>query len=352
MTTSSVPRPVPLGITKRDLARLVTGIENGVPEALRSVYASYPRGGRARIVGITGPPGSGKSTLVAALAKLIRSRGHTVAIISVDPSSPFTGGAILGDRIRMRELFEDPGVFIRSMANRGASGGVARTTADVAAALDAAGYDWVFIETVGVGQAEVEVARMAETVVVVEASGLGDDVQAIKAGVLEIADILVVNKADREGAERAVSALQAALDLATPAGATTGHHSPAADPNATRVPQPPASQPDGWRPPVLKTIATDGTGVEGLLEAIEAHGRYLADGAGRQRRVRCIEQEVLARLRDQVVSRTMQHLEPARYRALIEACAARDLHPEQAAQALFDALMQAMADRAESRRSE
>ncbi|MCL6512452.1 MAG: methylmalonyl Co-A mutase-associated GTPase MeaB [Anaerolineae bacterium] len=325
--------PIPT-LTKRDLARLITGIENGDANALRTLHAWYGRSGRARIVGVTGAPGSGKSTLVTALTKLARSRGRTVAIVSVDPSSPFSGGAILGDRIRMRELFEDEGVFIRSMANRGAPGGIARATADVVAVLDAAGYELIFVETVGAGQAEVEVARVAETVVVVEAPGLGDDIQAIKAGILEIADILVVNKADREGAERTASALQAALDLGAPsAGATGGHHGPGSLRRA-------AANADGggWRVPVLKTIATEGSGVEAVLDAIERHGQHLEQGAGAQRRARRIEHEVTTRLRDLLLQQALQQIAPARYHALVEACIARELHPDDAARALLDDL--------------
>jgi len=321
-------------LTRRDLARLITGIENGDAGALRTLRARYEQGGRAHIVGVTGAPGSGKSTLVAALTRLARSRGRTVAIVSVDPSSPFSGGAILGDRIRMRELFEDEGVFIRSMANRGAPGGIARATADVAAALDAAGYELIFIETVGAGQAEVEVARVADTVVVVEAPGLGDDIQAIKAGILEIADILVVNKADRDGAERTASALQAALDLSMPsASATGGHHGAGSLRRAV-----PGTDDGGWRVPVLKTIATEGNGIEAVLDAIQRHRQHLAQGAGVQRRAQGMEHEVTTRLRDLLLQQALQQIAPARFRALVEACIARELHPDDAARALLDDL--------------
>lgn len=315
-------------MTKRDLARLLTGIENGDPDALRRLREWYGHAGRAHIVGVTGAPGSGKSTLIAALTGLARAQGRRVAIVSVDPSSPFTGGAILGDRVRMRALFEDDGVFIRSMANRGASGGVARATADVVAALDAAGYDLIFVETVGVGQAEVEIARIADTVLVVEAPGLGDDIQAIKAGILEIADILIVNKADREGADRAVSALQAALDLAAP---SAGHHGP----GALRTVEATADL-DDWQTPVLKTIATEGEGVSAVLDAIARHRQYLGQGAGAQRRAQRLEHEVILRLRDLLLQRALQHIAPQRYRALLDACLARQLHPQEAAQALLN----------------
>lgn len=325
----------PPRLTKRDLARLITGIENGDLNALRTLHEWYGHAGGAHIIGVTGAPGSGKSTLIAALTRLARSRGQTVAIVSVDPSSPFTGGAILGDRIRMRELFEDDGVFIRSMANRGALGGIARSTADIVTALDAAGYDLVFIETVGAGQAEVEVAHVAETVIVVEAPGLGDDVQAIKAGILEIADILVVNKADREGAERAVSTLQATLELAVPSAGAAGHHGYGA---LHRVESPAMAPPD-WRIPILKTIATEGDGVAAVLDAIARHRQYLEQGAGARRRAQRLEHEVTLRLRDLLLKRAMQQIGPTRYHTLIEACVARKLHPQEAAQELLNALV-------------
>lgn len=319
--------------SKRDLARLITGIENGDPIALCKLRDWYGRAGHAHIVGVTGAPGSGKSTLIAALTRLARERGQRVAIVSVDPSSPFTGGAILGDRVRMRALFEDDGVFIRSMANRGASGGIARATADVVAALDAAGYDLIFVETVGVGQAEVEIARIAETILVVEAPGLGDDIQAIKAGILEIADILVVNKADREGADRAAGALQAALDLAAP---SAGHHGP-----GMSRPVGALADTDGWRTPVLKTIATEGEGIAAVLDAIAQHRQYLGRGAGAQRRAQRVEHEVTVRLRDLLLQRALQQIAPARYRALLDACLARQLHPQEAAQALLNEVSRA-----------
>jgi LAO/AO transport system kinase len=198
---------------RRALARLISRVENNGQEAIEALVALYPHTGQTHIVGITGAPGTGKSTLVNELAKAYRAAGVRVGIVAVDPTSPFSGGAILGDRIRMRDLSGDPDVFIRSMASRGNLGGLARATADVVKVLDAAGFQTVLVETVGAGQSEVEIARTAHTTLVVEAPGLGDDVQAIKAGVLEIADILVVNKADREGAEHTRRGLQMMLDL-------------------------------------------------------------------------------------------------------------------------------------------
>ncbi|MCS7056239.1 MAG: methylmalonyl Co-A mutase-associated GTPase MeaB [Thermoflexales bacterium] len=331
--TASASKP---SLSGRDLARLISSIENGDPDALRTLRAWYDYSGHAHIVGITGAPGSGKSTLVAALTRLARQRGQRVAVVSVDPSSPFTGGAILGDRIRMRELFEDEGVFIRSMANRGASGGIARATADVVVALDVAGYDLIFVETVGVGQAEVEVARVAETIIVVEAPGLGDDIQAIKAGILEIADILVVNKADHASTARTVGALQAALDLAAPSTASAGYHGAGA---AVR-PSDSTAEPARWQIPILKTIATEGVGIEAVLDAITRHRQYLAQGAGAQRRAQQLEHDVIRRLRDLLLQRALQQIEPMRYRAVIAACVARELHPQDAAQALLDAVLE------------
>src|SRR5512136_427352 len=198
---------------RRALARLISQVENDGSLAAQTLAAIFARTGRARVVGVTGSPGTGKSTLVSELAKAYRSAGQTVGIVAVDPTRPFTGGAILGDRIRMRDLSGDPGVFIRSMATRGSLGGLARTTADVISVLDASGWDQILVETVGAGQSEVDIARTAQSTLVIEAPGLGDDVQAIKAGILEIADILVVNKADRPGVENTARALRAMLDL-------------------------------------------------------------------------------------------------------------------------------------------
>lgn len=251
----------------RSLARAISTVENHAPGWLDLLKALFPYSGKARTIGLTGSPGAGKSTLVDQLAKLYRKtknphpsraeRGlngapednYTVGIIAVDPSSPYTGGAILGDRIRMQEHFADPGIYIRSMATRGSLGGLARTTADIAMVLDASGRDLVMIETVGVGQDEVDIVRVADITVVILVPGMGDDVQTIKAGIMEIADIFVINKSDHEGAERVEREIRALQSLATRA--------------------------DNWTPPIVKTVATDGQGVQELASAISDYEAYL-----------------------------------------------------------------------------
>src|SRR5437763_10762454 len=233
----------------RALARAISVVENHSPGWSELLKALFPHTGRARILGLTGPPGAGKSTLVDQLARYYRKQNHTVGIIAVDPTSPYTGGAILGDRIRMQEHFSDPGIYIRSMATRGSLGGLARTTADIAMVLDASGRDIVMIETVGVGQDEVDIVRVADITVVILVPGMGDDVQSIKAGIMEIADIFVINKSDHEGAERVEREIRALQSL------------------ATRV--------DNWTPPIIKTVATEGTGISELAVAIRHYEEYM-----------------------------------------------------------------------------
>jgi len=304
---------------RRALARTISLVENGGPEAHAALAELYPHTGRAYIVGVTGAPGTGKSTLVNGLAKRYRLRDVTVGIVAVDPTSPFSGGALLGDRIRMRDLAGDPGVFIRSMATRGSLGGLARETADVVLVLDAAGFQRVIVETVGVGQAEVEIASAAHTVVVVAAPGMGDEVQALKAGVMEIADVFAVNKADREGADHAVMAIEMMQGLSprpTGPGKKTG---------------------DGWQPPIIKTIATRGRGVDELLEAIEAHAGYLHESRFFEQRERervtgeletILQAELLARLRARVPAERLD--------TLVERVLARELDPYTAVEKLLD----------------
>ncbi len=298
----------------RAIGRAISEVErdsSAVPGILRRIF---PRTGRARILGITGPPGAGKSTLVQRIAQAFRRAGRRVGIVAVDPSSPFTGGAILGDRIRMAEIYTDPGVFIRSMATRGALGGLARATSDAVDVLDAAGFDPVIIETVGVGQDEVDIVRAADTIAVVLVPGLGDDIQAIKAGILEIADVFVVNKAEREGADRAVAELSMMLDFA-------GH--------------PP------WRPPIVKTSAPSGAGVPEAVEALEAHGAYLREsGEGRRRRFLRARSRLLAlleaRFRQAVEARAP---EPDGLEQAVAAVEERREDPYSAAARLFDGLV-------------
>ena len=233
----------------RALARAITTVENRVPGYSDLLKALFPYSGRARILGITGAPGAGKSTLVDQLAKHYRKESRTVGIIAVDPTSPYTGGAILGDRIRMQDHFADAGIYIRSMATRGSLGGLARTTADVTTVLDASGRDLVMIETVGVGQDEVDIVRLADITIVILVPGMGDDVQTIKAGIMEIADIFVINKSDREGAERVEREIRALQSLSV--------------------------RSDNWTPPIVKTVASDGAGVESLAAAIASYEEYL-----------------------------------------------------------------------------
>ena len=292
------------------LARLVSRIENNGAEARAALAALYPYTGRAHRVGVTGAPGTGKSTLVNEMAKVWRRQGQTVGIVAVDPTSPFSGGALLGDRIRMRDLAGDPGVFIRSMATRGCLGGLARATGDAVKVLDAAGFDIVLIETVGAGQSEVDIARTAHTVLVVEAPGFGDDVQAIKAGILEIADILVVNKADQPGAEHTARTLRAMLDLG----------------QARR----------SWHPPILKTVATEGQGVAAVVEAVTQHRAYLETSGelARQERER-VTAELHHLLREALVARWLRQIPDGQVDAAIERILAREVDPHTAVEELI-----------------
>jgi LAO/AO transport system kinase len=276
------------------LARILTAVENHTPVAEAVLRRLYPMAGKAHLVGITGPPGSGKSTLVASLIGAVRSAGRAVAVVAVDPSSPITGGALLGDRVRMQAYTSDRDVFIRSMAARGHAGGLASTSTAAAAVLDAAGFDLILLETVGTGQAEVEVAAAADTTVVLEAPEMGDEVQAIKAGLLEVADIVVVNKGDRPGAQRTASQLRAMLVAVGRVGVrSTGRARPAPVGAAAERPQPKA-------PEILITTATTGAGVPELLESLDRHrarGRETGDSAARLARA---EAQVWAILADRL----------------------------------------------------
>ncbi len=318
---------------RRALARLLTAIENEAPEAPEALAALYPHTGRAALIGITGAPGTGKSSLVSALARVYRSRGQTVGIIAVDPTSPFSGGAILGDRIRMVDLAGDPGIFIRSMATRGSLGGLARATADAIRALDAAGFDIILIETVGAGQSEVDIAYEAQTTLVVEAPGLGDDVQAIKAGILEIADILVVNKSDRPDALNTVRALQAMLDLGEDRSSRRWHHGRLLPVAAAA----PADEQDGWQPPIVQTVATEGTGVAELAAAIDRHRAYLQhSGRLADWERNRLEAELAARLREALLARLLQQVDPGGWQTLITRLVRRELDPASAVEHLLN----------------
>jgi len=302
---------------RRAIARLITTIENDRAEAQEALAALYPHTGRAHIVGVTGAPGTGKSTLVNELAKAYRKRGRTVGIIAVDPTSPFSGGALLGDRIRMRDLSGDQGIFIRSMATRGSLGGLARATADVIKILDAAGYQTIFVETVGAGQAEVDIAKTAHTTIVVEAPGLGDDIQAIKAGITEIADIFVVNKADREGADSTALALEMILDLDHLSHLSSRGHR--------------------WRPPICKTIALHGEGVGAVVEAVEEHAAYLRESGNLQRREReRIEGELRSIITQEMARSFFERLDEAQFDSLIDSIIRRELDPYSAAALLLE----------------
>jgi LAO/AO transport system kinase len=292
------------------LSRLISAVEAGRADARQAMTCLYAKTGRAHVVGVTGPPGSGKSTLTTRLAIEHRARDKTVGIIAVDPTSPFSGGAILGDRIRMMELHADPGVFMRSMATRGVMGGLARSTLDVILLLDAFGKDVVLVETVGVGQDEVEIARAADTTLVVGVPGLGDDIQAIKAGILEIADILVVNKADLVGADRLAADLRTMLQL--------------------------GEQRSAWPTPIHQTVATDGQGVSELVDRIDAHRAFLEQsGTWRQRRADNARRQVRAIVEDRVMVRLQRLTGGPEWSDRFTAIAAREQDPYSVAEELI-----------------
>lgn len=321
---------------RRALARLLSQVENDGAAATAALAALYPHTGRAYLVGITGAPGTGKSTLVAELAKAYRQRNCTVGIVAVDPTSPFTGGAILGDRIRMRDLAGDAGVFIRSMATRGSLGGLARATADVIKVMDAAGYHVILIETVGAGQSEVDIARTADTTLVIEAPGMGDEIQAIKAGILEIADVLVVNKADREGAESTMRALQAMLDLGV-AERKISHHGVTMTVGVPHKAGSPLPDKPVWRPPILKAVALESKGIAEVIAAIEQHRQFLlTSGEGARRARERLAAELEAILRDTLARRLMGRLASAEMDAMLERVLARELDPYSAAASLLE----------------
>jgi len=297
---------------RRAAARLITLIEDG-DESIRPQLARlHIGGGGAHIIGITGTPGAGKSTLIHKLAKCWRKAKKTVGIIAVDPSSPFTGGALLGDRIRMQDLATDSGVFIRSMSSRGSSGGVARATADAVRVLDALGMDMVIVETVGAGQSEVAVMDVVQTVVVVVVPGLGDDIQAIKAGILEIGDIFVINKADRDGVEATQRELEMMLEF---------------DDDCRK----------GWRPQIVRTVASKSEGIEELIGKIEGHREMMKrEGLLEESERRRCRREVLELLKHKAVLSLLAEYGPDDFDALVKAVAERKIHPHDAVERIME----------------
>jgi LAO/AO transport system kinase len=309
VTTPSLSERVLAGDV-RAMARAISLIEDESPAAADLVRRLFPSTGRAYLVGVTGPPGAGKSTLVDRLTTAIRATSRTVGVVAVDPTSPFSGGAILGDRVRMQAHAGDTGVFIRSMATRGHLGGLARATGEAALVLDAGGKDIVLIETVGVGQDEIDIVRTADVSIVTFVPGSGDEVQALKAGIMEIADIFVVNKADRDGADRTVASIEANLSLQT---FSAGE----------------------WRPPIVKTEATTGSGVPELLEAIERFRAHTTATQGSRRRARAE-----FRVRELMAQRFVQHVERSvladgEFAAMLDQIAARELDPYTAVDQIF-----------------
>ncbi|MEM4704439.1 MAG: methylmalonyl Co-A mutase-associated GTPase MeaB [Candidatus Bathyarchaeia archaeon] len=298
---------------RRSIAKAITIVENSEVEAQKLIAELFPQTGKAHVVGLTGPGGVGKSTLVDKVVREYRRRGKSVGVVAVDPSSPFSGGAFLGDRIRMQDLTGDEGVFIRSMASRSFGGGVAKATKDAVRILDASGKDVVLVETVGAGQSEVEVVRVAQTVVVLLAPGLGDEIQAIKAGIMEIADVFVVNKADRDNASKTVMDVQSVLQF--------------------------GEKSSPWKVPVLKTVALTGEGVAELVDKLEEHRKFLDSGFGAQREMLRAEGELVDAIKEKVASSIVYGLRKReRFQELVHAIVKRKVDPRSAADELLRGL--------------
>lgn len=320
---------------KRAIARLITTVENDELAAQAVTTALYEHTGKAHIVGVTGPPGCGKSTLVNELARSFSDQGKRVGIIAVDPSSPFTGGALLGDRVRMADIVNREGIFVRSMASRGTLGGLAQATSAVIRILDAAGFDIILVETVGAGQAEVDIASVAHTVLVIEAPGSGDEVQSIKAGILEIADILVVNKADRPSALRTVRALEMMLHIGQPES-SLHHNMSLPEDDGARI-ETESVLPERWDVPVMQTIALESKGIEDLVAKVIDHHEYLvSSGEWFQRELQRSRREIERLLQNQIVSRMQRFVLAEQREQLVTAVAKRDMDPYTAAEQLFD----------------
>jgi len=316
------------------LTRLLTQVENDSSEGQNALAELFLHTGRAHLIGVTGAPGTGKSSLVNQLTLYYRKeQNKKVAIIAVDPSSPFTGGAVLGDRVRMRDLSGDNGVFIRSMASRGSVGGLAQKTAAFVQVFDAAGYEIIIIETVGAGQSEVDIAKLAHTTIVVEAPGLGDDIQAIKAGILEIADVLVVNKADRPGAENTERALRSTLELAHPTKRMFRHHGQNMSVDVPETNTDTAL----WIPPILKTISTEGKGIPELADSIAKHAEHLRQSGDWESRDRTrLRSELEAILQDELMDRFMEGIQQSEYENMLDKIIQRNISPYDAARSLLN----------------
>jgi len=329
------------------LARLLTQIENGTSEGRAALDILFPHAGKAHLIGVTGPPGTGKSTLVNQLARQYRmpqtGDAKLVGIVAIDPTSPFSGGAILGDRVRMRDLAGDPGVFIRSMASRGSLGGLASATSGVVQALDAAGFEVILIETVGAGQAEVEIARLAHTTLVVDVPGLGDDIQAIKAGIFEIADILVINKADRPGVEATERALKGMLQLANPKIAQypvgpleAGHHRWERSSHIEPAPETEEAL-ARWAPPIVRTVASEGLGARELRLAIERHREHLVQSGELEKRERArLVSELDLLIRETLTARWREQRGVSEYERVVKTLLKREISPWRAVESLLD----------------